>query len=99
VRQHDLRDSAVASLRGTEDPAQVPLVIRPGSTTSTALEPGSAMIHVFVPSRVIGDGLGASTQYARPVPDPSISTSQDASSEPGDGRALFRAPELARQKG
>ena len=30
--------------------------------TTTCGEPGSAMIQVLVPSSVIGDGLGASTQ-------------------------------------
>ncbi len=42
----------------------------PGSTTVTADEPGSAITQVLVPSSVIGDGLGASTHQARPVPMP-----------------------------
>src|SRR6266700_7759325 len=44
----------------------------PGSTTTAVAEPGSAISQVLVPSSVIGDGLGASTQRARAVPDPSM---------------------------
>ena len=50
--------------------AQVPLVQRPGSTTTHRCEPGSASTQVFVPSSVIGAGLGASTQVARAVTAP-----------------------------
>ena len=47
----------------------------PGSTAIAAALPGSAISQVFVPSRVIIDGFGASTQNARSVRDPSTGPS------------------------
>src|SRR5215472_11968180 len=47
----------------------------PGSTTTAWAEPGSAIIQVFVPSSVIGEGFGASTHRARAVPVPSMDMS------------------------
>src|SRR6201996_8969702 len=44
----------------------------PGSTTRAAVDSGAAISQVLVPSSVIGDGFGASTQVARAEPEPSI---------------------------
>ena len=54
-----------------EHGGQMGLVQRPGvDHDGTRCDPGSASTHVLVPSRVIGPGLGASTQVARSLTTP-----------------------------
>ena len=65
-----LRRVHAAAVAG--DRRRWPALSGPGSTTTTEEEPGSAISQVLVPSSVIGEGLGASTQVARGVRNPSM---------------------------
>src|SRR5690606_5505788 len=61
----------------------------PGSTTTTPSAPGDEMRKEFVPSSVIGPGLGASTRVTSRVQrsgDGVTSATRDAAEQPGDGR-------------
>lgn len=73
----------------------------PGSMTTASVAPGSSRTQVLVPSRVIGPGLGASTQNARSVTCPPLHSmappchGEGWASRPGGkhpDRAMGRAP-------
>ena len=70
VGEHRLGHPGAALLDDAQHGGEVALVERAGVDDDGLVEPGSSSTQVLVPSRVIGPGLGASTQCARGVTSP-----------------------------